>query len=153
MTPRRITWYKIRALTFANLQKFFGFILRVPVPPKVSAACFIERDGKLLVLDLTYRSGYAFPGGMIEPNENIETGVIREVLEETGLSVESLQYIGSKEDIQYGLTVIAIAFSATTSGETRESDEGALLWLPPEEIQENQSYLNWKVLLDMYLTK
>ena len=153
MTPRRITWYKIRALTFANLQKFFGFILQVPVPPKVSAACFIERDGKLLVLDLTYRAGYAFPGGMIEPNENIESGLIREVLEETGLQVESLHYIGSKEDIQYGLTVIAMAFAATTSGETRESDEGALLWLAPEEIQENQSYLNWRFLLDMYLKK
>jgi 8-oxo-dGTP pyrophosphatase MutT (NUDIX family) len=153
MSLIKINWYRIRALTFANLQKIFGFILQVPIPPKVSAACFIEKEGKLLVLDLTYRKGYAFPGGMIEPNENIETGVIREVKEETGLQVESLQYIGSKEDIQYGLTVIAIAFSATTSGEISDSDEGTLLWLPPEEIQQNQSYLNWTYLLDQYLKK
>jgi|AntRauTorcE11897_2_1112592.scaffolds.fasta_scaffold06111_5 8-oxo-dGTP pyrophosphatase MutT (NUDIX family) len=151
MSPKRITWFKLRAITFANIQKLFGFILQVPIPPKVSAACFIERDGKLLVLDLSYRTGYAFPGGMIEPKENIETGVVREVLEETGLKVESLHYIGSKEDVQYGLTVIAIAFSATTSGETCNSDEGTLLWLTPDEIQENQSYLNWKYLLNMYL--
>jgi len=144
-------WFKIRAITFANIQKLFGFILQIPVPPKVSAACFIEREGKFLVLDLSYRTGYAFPGGMIEPNENIETGVIREVLEETGLTVESLEYIGSKEDVQYGMTVIAIAFAATTSGETRESDEGTLLWLTPAEIQVNQAYSNWKHLFELYL--
>jgi ADP-ribose pyrophosphatase YjhB (NUDIX family) len=153
MSRIKINWFRIRALTFANLQKFFGFVLQVPIPPKVSAACFIERDGKLLVLDLTYCKGYAFPGGMIEPNENIETGVIREVREETGLKVESLQYVGSKEDVQYGLTVIALAFSATTSGETCNSDEGTLFWLTPEEIQQNQSYSNWKYLLNMYLAE
>ena len=153
MSRIKINWFRIRALTFANLQKFFGFVLQVPIPPKVSAACFIERDGKLLVLDLTYRKGYAFPGGMIEPNENIETGVIREVREETGLKVESLQYVGSKEDVQYGLTVIALAFSATTSGETCNSDEGTLFWLTPEEIQQNQSYSNCKYLLNMYLAE
>ena len=151
MTPLKINWFKIRGLTFANLQKLFGFILQVPIPPKVSAACFIEREGKFLVLDLSYRTGYAFPGGMIEPNENIESGLIREVAEETGMQVESLEYIGSKEDIQYGLTVIAIAFKATVSGTTKESGEDALLWLAPEEIQKNQAYANWKYLLDMYL--
>jgi 8-oxo-dGTP pyrophosphatase MutT (NUDIX family) len=153
MTSKRIIWFKIRSLIFANIQKLFGCILQVPIPPKVSAVCFIEQDGKLLVFDLSYRTGYAFPGGMIEPNENIETGVIREVLEETGLKVESLQYIGSKEDIQYGLTVIALAFSANTSGETFDSDEGSLLWITPEEIQRNQAYSNWKYLLDLYLQK
>lgn len=153
MSKLLIYWFKVRALLFANIQKLFGFILFIPVPPKVSTGCFIEKDGKLLVLDLTYRNGFAFPGGMVEPGESLEAGLIREVFEETGLTINSIKYIGSKEDTQYGLSVIAAAFSATFSGELRESNEGSLVWLTPEEIDKRQAYSNWKYLLDLYLQK
>ena len=151
MTTLKIKTYKMRALVFAYTQRCVGFLLQIPIPPKVSAGCFIERDGKLLVLDLTYRSGYAFPGGLIEPNENIEQGLKREVFEETGLQLSSIQYIGSKEDTQYGISVVALAFSGVVKGNIQESDEGSLHWLDPETIKENQAYQNWNHLLDLYL--
>lgn len=148
---KTITWFKIRALLFAHVQKLFGLVLWIPVPPKVSVGCFIEKDGKLLVLDLSYRSGYAFPGGLIEPGEDVETALRREVHEETGLAITSLTYLASAHDIQYGLSVLAIAFTAEVSGVEVASTEGALLWVSPEEIQNNQAYNNWSSLLTTYL--
>lgn len=40
------------------------------------------------------RRGLEFPGGKVERGETPEEAAIREVMEETGGSVESLQYIG-----------------------------------------------------------
>ncbi len=153
MSLWNIRWFKLRGLTFANLQKICGFILQIPVPPKFSVGCFIEQDGKYLVIDLTYRTGVAFPGGMIVPGENVESALKREVFEETGLTVTDYTYIESCEDIQYGLSVIALAFSVTATGTLSDSTEGTPIWMSPEEIQEKITYNNWKKMFTNYLQR
>ncbi len=70
------------------------------------AAAIIYRNGKLLLIHRQKpgRDYYILPGGGVELDESFEEACIREVKEETGLDVLSLQlahkyfYQGSEED-------------------------------------------------------
>lgn len=146
-----ILFFKFRAIVFATTIRFLGFILNTPLPQKISAGAFIEKDGKFLVLDIVYRKGYSVPGGMIDPGESVEKGLIREIKEETGLECKEMTYIGSKDDIQYGYPTLALAFKVEVEGELIDSNEGSLLWLTSEEILKNSAYKNWEYLFKLYL--
>ena len=55
------------------------------------------RDGKILVIEKRrgpYRGRYDLPGGKIESGESLFETIRREVLEETGFSVESAESLG-----------------------------------------------------------
>ncbi len=150
---KKLQFYKIRILLFSYIIRFCALILRTPLPQKVSAGAFIEKDGKFLVVDLSYRKGYGFPGGMIEINENLEQGLKREVFEETGLECTKITYIGSKEDLQYGYPTLAVAFVVEVNGNLNSSTEGNTVWKTAEAINQNQAYKNWTYLLNLYLEK
>lgn len=152
MSKLRIHWFKIRAIVFAKIQLFLGFLLNIQVPPKISVAAFIEQDGKFLVLDLSYRNGYGFPGGMMEPGESLEQALRREVKEETGLDIVSLEYITSASDTQYGIGVIAASFKVAVTGTMKASTEGALFWKAPAEILDRCAYDNSKRMFIEYLS-
>jgi 8-oxo-dGTP diphosphatase len=54
----------------------------------VGALCFLERDGRILLLWQYHRNGWTLPGGLLNRGEDAATAVVREVREETGLAVE-----------------------------------------------------------------
>lgn len=54
---------------------------------RAAARAVILRDGELLMVH-TNRGDYKFPGGGVEPGEDLETALRREVLEETGRTVQ-----------------------------------------------------------------
>jgi 8-oxo-dGTP diphosphatase len=65
------------------------FIVRRVAPAHtVGALCLIEHEGRLLMLGQRHRSGWTFPGGLINRGEDAATAVVREVEEETGLRIE-----------------------------------------------------------------
>ena len=54
-------------------------------------------DGKILLVKrgtVVFKGHWALPGGRVEVGENVEQAVVREVKEETGLSVEIVGRIG-----------------------------------------------------------
>lgn len=57
----------------------------------ILAICMM--DGKYLFTDHKVR-GIEFPGGKIEPMENAEEAVHREVFEETGASIGNMHFVG-----------------------------------------------------------
>jgi len=62
------------------------------------AALITDENGKLMLVTRGVEPNYGkldLPGGFIEPGESAETAVCRELVEELGLKVESLKYIGS----------------------------------------------------------
>ena len=98
-------------------------------------------DGKGNVLvqnkkgDRTWH-GWNFPGGHVEQGEFVTPSVIREVREETGLTIENPKLCGIKEfqKEQDGKRFIVFLYVASRfSGELRSSDEGDVFWYPLSE--------------------
>ena len=103
-------------------------------------------DGKGNVLvqnkkgDRTWH-GWNFPGGHVEQGEFVTPSVIREVREETGLTIENPKLCGIKEfhKEQDGKRFIVFLYVATRfSGELRSSDEGDVFWYPLSELKQSK---------------
>ncbi|HMS23575.1 MAG TPA: NUDIX hydrolase [Candidatus Saccharibacteria bacterium] len=64
---------------------------------KIRLTAVIIEDGKILLLDqnVNKHRSWSLPGGKLEENETIEEGLVRELLEETGLiiTVGKLLYV------------------------------------------------------------
>ncbi|WP_152970664.1 8-oxo-dGTP diphosphatase [Bacillus sp. FJAT-28004] len=71
------------------------------IPHKIYTVCLIMNGSKLLLMNRTHDdySGYIAPGGRVEFFESPVEGAIREVKEETGLTVKNLKYKGLAEYI------------------------------------------------------
>lgn len=66
------------------------------------------------------------PGGRVDPHEALEVALAREIKEETGLSLESIQRIIGAQDIfvtQKGLHVVRLTYVVTAVGAVELSPE------------------------------
>ena len=103
-------------------------------------------DGKGNVLvqnkkgDRTWH-GWNFPGGHVEQGEFVTPSVVREIREETGLTIENPKLCGIKEfqKEQDGKRFIVFLYVASRfSGELRSSDEGDVFWHPLSELKRSK---------------
>ena len=109
--------------------------------------CMIsDNAGRILVIDRQKKDwpGVTFPGGKVEPGESFTDSVIREVLEETGLTVEKPVLCGIKqfqtdENARY---VVLFYKASRYSGTLTSSVEGRVFWIPREDL------LNYRLSVD-----
>ena len=103
-------------------------------------------DGKGNVLvqnkkgDRTWH-GWNFPGGHVEQGEFVTLSVLREIREETGLTIENPKLCGIKEfrKEQDGKRFIVFLYAASRfSGELRSSAEGDVFWYPLSELKRSK---------------
>lgn len=82
-------------------------------------------------------SGYAFPGGHIEEGESIAESVIREVYEETGLTITAPKLVAVKDwEPDEGGRYIVFCYKATRfSGQLRSSEEGEVSWVEKDQLE------------------
>ncbi len=104
--------------------------------------CHIEKDGKYLMLHRVKKENdlnkdkWVGIGGKFEDRESPEECNIREVYEETGLTLKSARYCGivtfvsDKWETEY----MHIFHSDSFSGEVRECDEGVLEWVDKNKL-------------------
>ena len=81
--------------------------------------------------------GLTFPGGHVEPGETVVASVIREVKEETGLSVSNLQncgYIQWYNPVKQSQYFVFLFKTSTFSGELKDSVEGKVKWMTLPEM-------------------
>ena len=75
---------------------------RYPTRPMVGVAGALVADGKILLIRRgrePMRGTWSLPGGALETGETILEGVVREVLEETGLLVRPLELVAMLDRI------------------------------------------------------
>jgi 8-oxo-dGTP diphosphatase len=100
-----------------------------------AAALIIDEDGRVLLARHTYgRKNWELPGGVVEQGESPMDGAVREVQEETGLSVTPIQLTGIYCDTQADFLHFVFRCVPTGSGtvprpDGAEVDECAF-WYP-----------------------
>ena len=94
--------------------------------------------GNILVQDRKDPSwpGLCFPGGHVEPGESFVESVIREVWEETGLTIENPKLCGTKQfQTQKGERYVVFFYKTDRfSGKLQPSDEGEVFWIPRTDL-------------------
>ncbi len=98
-----------------------------------------DNEGNILVQDRLDPDwpGVTFPGGHVEPGEAFTKAVIREVWEETGLTIEHPRLCGLKQfPEEDGTRYIVMLYKANRfSGELRSSREGNVFWIKRGELE------------------
>lgn len=109
---------------------------------ELSTLCYIERDGKYLMLHRTVKEQdvnkdkWIGVGGHFEEKESPEECLLREVKEETGYTLTSWRYRGIVTFV-YGEDTVEYMSLYTADGFTGEPipcDEGDLEWVDKKEI-------------------
>ncbi len=100
--------------------------------------CMIRDGSKVLVeekVGVDFK-GVIFPGGHVEEHEPVVDSVIREIKEETGLTIEKPVLCGIKEWInEDGSRYVVFLFKADTfTGELMSSSEGRVFWVEMEDV-------------------
>jgi 8-oxo-dGTP diphosphatase len=97
-----------------------------------------DGKGNVLVIDRQKQDwpGITFPGGHVEDGESFTMSVVREVYEETGLTVENPVLCGTKQfRTDSGARYVVFFYKATKyHGQLCSSDEGKVFWLPRCEL-------------------
>ena len=101
--------------------------------------CMIYDDaGNILVQDRKKKDwpGLCFPGGHVEPGESFVKSVIREVWEETGLTIENPQICGTKQfQTRNGERYVLLFYKTNRfHGELKSSEEGEVFWIPRNQL-------------------
>ncbi len=107
-----------------------------------TSLCYIERGGKYLMLHRVKKTvdenkdKWIGIGGKFKEGESPEDCVLREVLEETGLTLNSWRYRGIVTFVsdEWGTEYMHLFTSDDFSGTAHECDEGVLEWIEKERL-------------------
>ena len=105
--------------------------------------CMVEdlENGKVVLQyrspEKTHWASYAFPGGHIEEGESLVESVIREVYEETGLTIADPKLVAVKDwEPDEGGRYIVFCYKATEfTGQLRSSEEGEVSWVEKDQLK------------------
>lgn len=127
-------------------------------PIELTNMCMLRRvDGKVLVQNRRDPNwgGLTFPGGHVEPGESLVDSVIREMQEETGLTVKDPRIIGTKSWMQEdGGRYLVLLYTATEyEGELHSSEEGDIAWMTIDEMRAGQMVDGMELFFRVYLDR
>lgn len=127
-------------------QGFSGVMNSVLPTKRVIAHClFRDAQGRLLLCETRYKPDFELPGGVVEVGESPRSGVLREVLEETGFDLTEPQLrvidwlpptLGWDDALQFVYDGGTMTPEQVAGLRPQESEIAALHWLDLEDIDD-----------------
>lgn len=117
--------------------------------------CLVYDENRILVQEKAgtrHQGGLVFPGGHVESEESLRDSIIREVKEETGLTIYNPQPCGFKDWIQEDGTRYIVLLYKTNQfeGKLKSSEEGKVFWLDRGEVSNANLIWNMRELLQIF---
>ena len=122
----------------------------------LSTVCYIEKEGKYLMLHRTKKQNdinkekWLGIGGKFEDKESPEACTIREVKEETGLTLNTynlrcvVTYVSTNWETEY----MYVFTSTDFTGELIDCNEGDLQWIPKDEVIKLNTWEGDKIFVE-----
>ena len=128
---------------------------------KQTTLCYLERDGQYLMLHRVKKQHdenhdkWIGVGGKFEDGESPDECLLREVKEETGLTLTSYQYRGLVTFVSdRWVTEYMHLFTADGfTGEMIECNEGNLEWVDKDKVKDLPIWTGDKIFLDLLTQK
>ena len=128
--------------------------------PTVGALIF-NPDGKLFLMKShKWKGQYVMPGGHIELGESMEQALKREIMEETGLDIYDIEFIGFQEFIfddtfweRKHFIFFDYACKTDSTDVTLNSEAQEYVWIAVEDVLKLQLDPFTKKAINKYLKK
>lgn len=121
---------------------------------ELTVLCLIHKNGRYLLQDRIKNDwkGYTLPGGHIEPGESIVDAVIREMQEETGLTIRHPHLCGVKQfPLEEGRYIVFLFETEEFEGDLRSSEEGTMHWIDEGELSKVNLVEDFEDLIEVML--
>ena len=122
---------------------------------ELTVLCLIHNEDSYLLQDRVKKdwNGYTLPGGHIEPGESIVDAVIREMKEETGLTIKSPRLCGVKQfPIEDGRYIVFLFETDRFEGKVVDSDEGKMHWVKISELSNVNLVNDFEELIEVMMS-
>ena len=119
---------------------------RYPTRPLLGVGAVVFNHGSVLLIErgnAPLKGHWTLPGGLVEPGERLESAVVREVLEETGLRVRPVEIAAVFQRImpdadgrtEYHYVIVDYLCSLEGGKLLAASDVAAAEWVPLEQMR------------------
>lgn len=119
---------------------------RYPARPLLGVGAVIFHESSVLLIERgkpPLQGFWTLPGGLVEPGERLESAVVREVLEETGLRVRPLEIAAVFQRImpdlegrtEYHYVIVDYLCASEGGALLAASDVAAAEWVPLDEMR------------------
>lgn len=120
----------------------------------ITVLCMVYDSNKILLQDRVKKDwrGLTFPGGHVEKEESFVKAVIREIYEETGLTIKEPKLCGVKqfqtdEDERY---IVLLFKTDKFEGNLISSDEGEIKWVDRNSLNDHILVKDFMDLLKVF---
>ena len=128
---------------------------------RITTLCYIEKDGCWLMLHRVKKNGdenagkWIGIGGHLEPNESPDECILREIQEETGLTVTDLRLRGVITFIlpDWGNELTFLYSAHTAQDKVKACEEGDLAWIPIDQVSQLSLWEGDRVFLPLLRTE